>query len=163
MVYYIMAVTSISCIGLCIGYSGWSLGECVSKDNDSVVCPKNFELLTALNVVALVIAVVFFICSLCVAIMFCYYRRAFQFLSRQDRAAALQRALLEQQQQIAVLQQQQASMNQQAGPNPPPYQYNQNPGVGYGTTQYSDPGFGYGTKYSSQPPTYFDSISGNKT
>ncbi|CAC5420584.1 unnamed protein product [Mytilus coruscus] len=144
VVFYVFAVTSFSFMGLCIGYSAWSMAACASRNEENTTCSTSFDLQVGMNAVAIVTAIGLFICCLTVCIMFCYYRKAFLFQSRQERVAQMQLLLQQQQHQIAML-----SQSQQQ-----PY-YPNTQGM-----QFSNTGAGYGTTFSHSPPSYSEALYG---
>ena len=130
LVFYVFAVTSCSFCGLSMVYSIWGAAVCAKEDTDK--CGTNYTVEVVMNMIGAVTAIFLLVVCIVVSIMFCYYRKAFQFYS-QDQIRQMQMILMQQQQLTAA---------QNAGQ---PFQT---------TTLYSSPPTGFGTNWSQAPPPY---------
>ena len=111
-------------------YSIWGAAVCAKEDTDK--CGTNYIVEVVMNMIGAVTAIFLLVVCIVVSIMFCYYRKAFQFYS-QDQIRQMQ---------IILMQQQQLTAAQNAGQ---PFQT---------TTLYSSPPTGFGTNWSQAPPPY---------
>ena len=112
-------------------YSIWGAAVCAKEDTDK--CGTNYTVEVVMNMIGAVTAIFLLVVCIVVSIMFCYYRKAFQFYSRQDQIRQMQ---------IILMQQQQLTAAQNAGQ---PFQT---------TILYSSPPTGFGTNWSQAPPPY---------
>ena len=112
-------------------YSIWGAAVCAKEDTDK--CGTNYTVEVVMNMIGAVTAIFLLVVCIVVSIMFCYYRKAFQFYSRQDQIRQMQ---------IILMQQQQLTAAQNAEQ---PFQT---------TTLYSSPPTGFGTNWSQAPPPY---------
>lgn len=129
--FYVFAVTSCSLCGLSMVYSIWGAAVCAKENTDK--CGTNYTVEVAMNIIGAVTAIFLLVACIMVSIMFCYYRKAFQFHSRKDEIRQMQMIIMQQQQLIAA----------------------QNAGQPFQTTaQYASPPTGFGTNWSQAPPPY---------
>lgn len=148
IIFYAFAVTSLSFCGLCAGYSIWGTVTCGSKNTST--CGRNYMTEVAMNAIAAILAIVLFAACLIVSVMFCYYRNAFQFYSRQKQMALMQTMILQNQQQMLTTQNQ-VQFSQQ--PLQSPFlNYQMQYGGQQMATQYSNPTHYGGMNWSSEPP-----------